>query len=180
LIRTRNVDIFNILIYNIYMKTDKYITGKYALNLHHPDNINEPTGDWHGYIWDGVKELPDKNVSYAGNGYKINTFHVWGDFGIYEDSDKLRNMGIVIKENNIFIADYYRAILDLIYFNLINNNNLLGLNFITYDHLDNNEQIMIVLNEAEKLKDFINAKQIAVLEEWIYNEKNYESVRKAG
>jgi hypothetical protein len=153
---------------------DKYITGKYALNIHHPQNNNEPTGDWHGYIWDGINELPNNKVTYAGNGFKINTFHVWNDFGVYEDTDNLKRMGIVINENNIYIADYYRAILDLVYFNLFNFNNLFGLNCITYDHLDNNDQVMIVLEKIEKLKNYINNNQFIVLEEWIKNEKNYE------
>jgi hypothetical protein len=156
------------------MKMDKYITGKYALNIHHPENINEPTGDWHGYIWDGIDELPNNKITYAGNGFKINTFHVWDDFGIYEDADNLRKMGIVINENNIFIADYYRAILDLVSFNLYNFNNLLGLNGITYDHLDNDGQVMIVLDKLEKLKNYVNNNQFVILEEWVKNEKNYE------
>jgi len=160
------------------MKTDKYITGKYALNVHHPENANEPTGDWHGYIWDGIKKLPDNKITYAGIGFKINTFHIWGDFGVYEDSDNFKKMGIIINENNIYIADYFRAILDLIYFNLLNFNNLLGLNFITYDHLDNDIHVMTVLNEAEKLKKHINDNQSVILEEWINNEKNYEFNRK--
>jgi hypothetical protein len=162
------------------MKTDKYITGKYALNIHHPESVDEPTGDWHGYIWDGIKELPSDKITYAGNGFKINTFHIWDDFGVYEDSDNLRKIGIKINENNIYVADYYRAILDIIYFNLFNFNNLFGLNFITYDHLDNNEQIMTVLNEVEKLKKYVNDYQFHVLEKWINNEKNYEFSRNAG
>jgi hypothetical protein len=161
----------------IYMKTDKYITGKYALNIHHPENTNEPTGDWHGYIWDGIKKLPDNKITYAGNGFKINTFHVWSDFGVYEDSEYFKKMGIVTTENNIYIADYFRAILDLIYFNLFYFNNLLGLNCITYDHLDNDDQIKTVLNEAEKLKTHINSNQLLILEEWIKNEQNYELER---
>ena len=162
------------------MKTDKYITGKYALNIHHPENVNEPTGDWHGYIWDGVNELPDNKITYAGKGYKINTFHIWGDFGVYEDSDNFRKMGIAINEKYIYIADYYRAILDLVYFNLHNFNNLSGLNCVTYDHLDNDDQVMTVLNEAEKLKMFVNNNQFIILESWIKNEKNYELCRNAG
>jgi len=48
---------------------------------------------------------------------------------------------------------------------------LLGLNCITYDHLDNNEQIMTLLNEAEKIKKYVNNNQIKILDEWINNEK---------
>jgi len=153
---------------------DKYITGKYALNIHHPENVNEPTGDWHGYIWDGINELPNNKVTYAGNGFKINTFHVWGDFGIYEDTDTLRRMGMVILENNIYIADYYRAILDLVYFSLYSFNNLFGLNCITYDHLDNKDQVVVVLDEIDKLKKYVNGNQFIILEEWMKNEMNYE------
>jgi len=45
------------------------------------------------------------------------------------------------------------------------------LNCITYDHLDNNEQIMTLLNEAEKIKKYVNNNQIKILDEWINNEK---------
>lgn len=156
------------------MKMDKYITGKYALNIHHPENYYEPTGDWHGYIWDNIKELPNDKVTYAGEGFKINTFHIWDDFGVYDDTDNLRRKGIKINEDNIYIADYYRAILDLVCFSLYNYNNLFGLNGITYDHLDDNGQVAIVLNKIKKMKCHIDNNQLSVLEKWIENEKNYE------
>jgi len=155
------------------MKTDKYITGKYALNIHHPQDINEPTGDWHGYIWDGINKLPDNKVTYAGNGFKINTFHIWDDFGIYDDTDNLRKMGISLIEERVYVADYYRAILDLIYLNLFTFNNLVGLNYITYDHLDNNKQVMIVLKEIGKLKNHVNNDQLNILKKWVNSEIVY-------
>jgi len=35
----------------------RYITGQYALNIHHREDINEPTGDWHGLIGNNITEL---------------------------------------------------------------------------------------------------------------------------
>jgi hypothetical protein len=29
---------------------EKYITGYYALNIHHADKADESSGDWHGNI----------------------------------------------------------------------------------------------------------------------------------
>jgi len=155
------------------MKYEKYITGKYALNIHHPEDNNEPTGDWHGYIWDNITELPNNKITYAGNGFKINTFSIWGDFGIYDDTDNFKKKGIIIKEKYVFVADYYRAILDLIYYNLLDNENLMGLNCITYDHFDNNKQINVIFDKVKLLNNNINEKQYAHLEDWILSEKKY-------
>jgi hypothetical protein len=48
---------------------------------------------------------------------------------------------------------------------------LFGLNGITYDHLDNKDQVMIVLNEIQKLKFSVKKYQFVILENWINNEK---------
>ena len=162
------------------MKIEKYISGKYALNIHHPYKADEPTGDWHGFIWDNIKELPNKNVTYAGNGFPINTFHVWNDFGIFDDTEYFKTRNILLKENNVYIADYYRAILDMVYYHLISFNNLLGLNCITYDHLDNDNQVMIVLDNIQLLKKNIDKTKCLILDNWIEKEKNYEHYRKTG
>lgn len=157
---------------------DKYITGQYALNIHHSGKKDEPSGDWHGAIWDNIKELPHKDVKYAGEGCFINTFHIWGDFGVYDDTEHLKNCNFIIKEKNVYVADYYRAILDMVYESLMKYNEIINLNCITYDCLDNDEQVMLVVNKAKILEKYLNSSQIIELKKWFYNETHYEEVRK--
>jgi hypothetical protein len=81
---------------------NEYITGQYALNIHHPEIAAEPTGDWHGFIWDGVKELPNEKVTYAGTGHEINTFEIWGTQGVFDDKKHFEKRGIVARATEDF------------------------------------------------------------------------------
>ena len=157
----------------------KYITGQYALNIHHREDVKEPTGDWHGLIWDNIMKLPDEQVDYAGDGCFINTLHIWDNYGIYNDTDHMKKKNIIINEE-VFVADYYRAILDLVYYGLIKYGKINHLNCITADCLDTEDQVLKVMNKVIVLEKTMNKKQIDELHRWIYNERNYEKIRNEG
>lgn len=158
-----------------HLSIEKYITGQYALNIHHADIEDEPTGDWHGFIWDNIKELPHKDVTYAGKGCFIDTFNIWGNFGIYDDTKHLME-NFILKEDT-YVADYYRAILDMIYSSLKKYGKIYHLNCITHDHLDNEHQVMLVINKLQLLEKHLNSKENDELKRWVDNELNYENNR---
>jgi len=154
----------------------KYITGQFALNIHHPGDKNEPTGDWHGFIWHNIKELPNKKVEYAGDGCEINTIPIWGNFGIYNDTENIKNKNIIVNEE-VYIADYFRAILDLLYKGFKRHGKIIHLYCITYDHLDTDEQVQLVTDKALLLEPYLIKRQKIELHKWIYNELHYEEIR---
>ena len=80
-------------------------------------------------------------------------------------------------ENNVYVANYYRAILDMIFEGLMKYEKIMHLNCVTYDYLDNNEQVSLVVEKARLLKPFLNENQFVELERWIYNETHYEEIR---
>jgi hypothetical protein len=159
---------------------NKYITGQFALNVHNRMDEEEPTGDWHDSIWNNIQELPDPNVEYAGEGYFINTIKFWGNYGIYEGSNAMKEKNIILKEDSVFIANYYRAILDMVYEGLFKYEKIYHLNFITDDHLDNKEQVMEVINRVVLLEKHLNQNQKTELKRWIHNEINSEAIRNEG
>jgi hypothetical protein len=155
----------------------EYITGFYALNIHHPDDKHEPTGDWHGFIWEPIKELPHKNVTYAGVGHDINSFDVWGTFGIYDDREFFEKKHIRVITDYVFIADYYRAVLDMLYHSLKTYESVLNLHGATEDYFDTEKQKYIVLNSMDKTRGFLSKKANKNLDNWIEHEINYEKYR---
>jgi hypothetical protein len=148
----------------------RYITGIYALNLHHPEIADEPTGDWHGNIWDEIRALPDKRVTYGGVGEEIDTLNVWGGFGINDETEMVRKMGIEANGGIVFIADKYRAVLDLLYYMLKKHEEPLNMNGILDDWFDTEEQkeVIIKMITAERKSFTENAEER--LEEWIRKE----------
>ena len=158
-------------------KFDKYITGQFALNIHHLNDPNEPTGDWHGFIWNNIKELPCDELTYGGKGLEIDTIDIWGDFGIRNEYDHFLNKRIILNTSQIFAANYYRAILDMIYLSIKKYNDILFLNCTIYDHLDNDEQANVIFEKLEMLKIGKEKDIINKIDKWIWHEKNYELIR---
>lgn len=157
----------------------EYITGMFALNIHHLQNKDEPSGDWHGFIWDAITELPNTDVTYAGKNHAINTFDIWGDFGIFDDTDTFLKKKIILKTKKIFIANYYRAILDLLYFSLSKYEDVLNLNCATDDYFDTEEQKQLIIEKINFANTHISPKAVLNLKKWIDRELQYEFTRKA-
>jgi hypothetical protein len=155
----------------------EYITGIYALNTHHTENNDEPTGDWHGAIWEGIMELPDPRVSYGGAGHLIDTMDIWGDFGIFDDTEKFYRMGITVKNGRVYIADYYRALLDLLYYGLSAYEDIINLNGATEDWFDTAWQKELIIEMIRKERWRFTEKARGKLDDWIDKEIRYEEIR---
>jgi hypothetical protein len=156
----------------------EYITGRYALNVHHPENLEEPTGDWHGSIWDAIKELPHKDVTYAGEGHEINTFKIWDDFGIFDDKKSFEKMSITVHSETAYIADFYRAVLDMLYRALIKYECPLNLNCATEDYFDTEKQKYLIIDHINMARKYFTPEANKSLDQWIDHEINYEKYRR--
>jgi hypothetical protein len=153
---------------------NEYITGQYALNIHHPEITNEPTGDWHGFIWDNIKELPNKNIIYAGIGHEINTFEIWGYNGIFNDKKHFEKQGFIIHTPEVYIANYYRAVLDRLFFNLKKYEEILNLYGVTEDCFDTIQQKLFIIKNINLARKHLTIKANKNLDHWIDYEINYE------
>jgi hypothetical protein len=158
---------------------NEYITGQYALNIHHPENTGEPTGDWHGFIWDGIKELPHEKITYAGIGHEINTFDIWGTYGIFDDKQHFEKQGIITHTPAVYLANYYRAGLDRLFFNLKKYEAILNLYGVTEDCFDTVEQKMFIIKNICYSRKYLTRKANKNLDHWIDYEINYEHYRTA-
>jgi hypothetical protein len=155
----------------------EYITGIYAMNVHHKWMANEPTGDWHDVVWEGITELPDSKVSYGGVGHLIDTTAVWGNFGIFDDTKTFYRMGITVKKGEVYIADYYRALLDLLYYGLCAYEDLLNLNGVTEDWFDTARQKELIIRMIQKEQGRFTERAREKLNAWIEREMRYEETR---
>ena len=94
----------------------KYISGIPALNVMNP----ESTGDWHSF--DNLIMLDDTKDYYIfGEGCKNNTNDLLGTIGIIDGTERLRDRGIICKNNPVYIAEHHRACFDLLYTTTLNN-----------------------------------------------------------
>jgi hypothetical protein len=155
---------------------DTYITGLYALNITSPDD--DTSGDTHGHIffWNPSKGTPPK-MTLAGPGQEINTASFWSDFGIYEGRERLRKMRLPLPRNvkNIYIANHYRAILDLIYHSLVRYEDILALNGATWDWLSNENQREFLFSKVVFLFPALSTKAKRNLLKWMNYERNYSA-----
>jgi hypothetical protein len=147
---------------------DRYITGLYALNLHHQRREEEPGGDWHGNLWDGITELPDRRVSYAGEGCGIDTLAVWGGYGIRDERELLAGMGIRVNgDGGGYAADYYRAVLDIIYYELMRYDGVRSMGGALYDYFDTREQREVIIKKISGERGRFTRKAVGSLWHWI-------------
>jgi len=144
----------------------RYITGMYALNLPAPEGT---TGDWHEvFFWrEGIDE--PCTVDLAGDDTDWNTNPIYGDYGVYEGKENLIKKGIYVKDDikEVYIANHFRAILDLLFYSLTKYRVVLNLTGATDDWLDTPEQKAELIAKAELLLDVFEGKAKRSLTEWI-------------
>jgi len=86
-----------------------YITGKAAINFPHPGCT---TGGWH-FLSYFDREAGVAKVSLAGIHYP-DTDAFFGDTGIIDVTEQLRDRGWPVEDKKLFMADHYRAAADMI------------------------------------------------------------------
>jgi hypothetical protein len=131
-----------------FSKTKKniYLTGRTALNI----PSAEETGDWNFYNY---------FLTTPANYYVAsNTNSLWGNKGIYDAGKILTNLGIDI--NHIYAANHYRAIADLFYDAVENNQDIRYLMSATHDWLNTDK-------EKQKLFNFLRDLNNQQINEWI-------------
>ncbi|MDA8337309.1 MAG: hypothetical protein M0Z41_20370 [Peptococcaceae bacterium] len=152
---------------------NRYITGIPALNLPAPEGT---TGDWH---WSTVfYNATDNNrhaipLQLAGEGESLDTRHIYGQYGIYECSKAMMDIGLDIPKSmsNVYAANHFRAILDMLYWSLIKYHRVIALDGVTEDWLDSQEQKEFVLKKAAEMLPFLNNNDRDKLQDWISQER---------
>lgn len=148
----------------------RYISGLYALNVRAPEGT---TGDWHDvYHWRAGIDNPRK-VTLAGDGTEIDTNPIWGNFGVYEGKSKLIQSGLIVGADieRVYIANHFRAILDLLYYSLKKYGEVHNLSGAANDWLDTQKQKELLLGKAEQLSDIFDGKSLVALLNWVDGER---------
>lgn len=153
-----------------------YITGIYALNVHAPDG-SDTSGDWHDvFHWRDGLDHPAE-VWVAGHEPNSDTNAIYGDMGVYEGKDRLSGLEIDPNIQEVWIADHFRAILDMLYRSLKRYDQVHGLRGATEDWLDTPEQKEFLLAQAARLSDWLTPAQQAALKTWIDYERRNDGSR---
>jgi hypothetical protein len=148
---------------------EHYITGVYALNVSAPEGT---TGDWHDvFHWQANSER-SRTVTLGGSG-DTDTNAIYGDLGVYEGRDRLLDKGLDLPANmtEVYLANHFRAVLDLLYRSLSRHGRVLNLTGATTDWLDTPEQQEFVLVQAIRMADQFDADTQRALATWIEGER---------
>lgn len=139
---------------------ENYLTGITALNI----PTAECTGDWHFsecfVVHRDVKLLQKKA------GIDLFSTAEWlGNTGIYDCYSVLVEYGLKEAMKNIYAADHYRAIADMVYFKVKSGhaiNSTISLN----DWLPMEHEKKKVYDLIEKLKPAMNNEEWGIIEQW--------------
>lgn len=141
----------------------RYLTGKTALNIPAPEGT---TGDWHFFeSFFGRGSIRPK-FFVAGEGYFPDTQTIFGDYGIYDCSDLLREKGIYIEDNEkVYSANHKRAVLDLLYSSLEKDEYPYHIDIDDWIDIDSEKQELI--EHIKKLNQFLQKEASAKLQLWL-------------
>jgi hypothetical protein len=86
-------------------------------------------------------------------------------------------MGMTVKNGSVYIADYYRALLDLLYYGLCSYEDIINLNGATEDWFDEawQKELIIGMIQRERWRFTENARE--KLDALIDREIRYEEIR---
>jgi hypothetical protein len=146
----------------------RYITGIAALNLPAPEGTN---GDWHFSTVFYSNDDEPAELQLAGDGEALNTNHIYGQYGIYECSAAMGRTGLDVPTGNVYSANHFRAILDMLYWSLARHNRVIGLIGATEDWLDTQDQKNFLLLKANDLLPYLRERERAGLQSWIDQER---------
>lgn len=151
----------------IVPKTDPehYIGAIASLNLISP----EGTGDWHAESTFFEPHQYDRLALgfISGKGTEIDTFQYFGDDGIFECTSLLDEMGIGRPEGKNYACTHARAIVDMLMYATLNNENL---DFVCLDEwmpgVKDKLKVYALLDKAYPL---LNQQEKKLLDEWKTN-----------
>ncbi len=150
------------------LSEERYISGMEALNLPAPEGTS---GDWHFVnVFYTKKQEKISRVTIAGNGEKIDTNPIWGNYGVYICDNALQERGLQAEGKISYAANHFRAILDLLYARLKENKYPFELQRVSEDFLDTNEEKNTLLEKAKEMRPYLSTEQQSLLTDWIERE----------
>ena len=156
----------------------KYISGIIALCLPSPWTDFSPGQSCAPDCLYCLKDHPDPLPTWGeGASFDKNTLHIYGDYGIHDYSKILYNTGFDHNYKIIYGADHYRAILDLVYSDIItcDPEMIKTINFFTSwiiaESIYNPEKCSIVLDKIKIMEPFLPEKRKFLLKTWIEQEE---------
>lgn len=137
---------------------ENYITGTSALNVPTKDG---KFADWH---FTETFLTPGTRFRVAGKNYP-STNHIFGNYGIKECSTILREYGAYVEPNmEVYVANYVRAILDLVY-NITKEHQ--SADFLKLDDYFEEEEKSEVFHKINSIKSqIIDTVQLNILNQW--------------
>lgn len=143
----------------------RYISGLYALNLPAPEGTS---GDWHDVFYSAPSARRTRQIQLGGSDW-VNTNHIYNDFGIYEGRETVLAKGLELPEGmtEVWVANHFRATLDLIYRSLQKFDDVFGLESATTDWLDTPEQQQYELELAGMMLPHLSEERQVKLAAWI-------------
>ena len=148
---------------------ERYITGIYALNIEAPEDTS---GDWHD-VFHWLEGRRQRRPILCGGTDEVNTNHIYGDLGVYEGRANVAKKGLVFpaEMTEIYVANHFRAILDMVYRSLQEFDKIYNLHGATVDWLDTLEQQHYVLDLAAQMTPYLSEAQQVQLNNWIESER---------
>ena len=115
-------------------------------------------------------------MKLAGDGLEWNTNPFLDDFGIYEGKKSLEAKRLYIAPDikEVYIANHFRAILDLLFFYIKETGRASRVQYATGDWLDTPEQKELLLSKALLLQNAFEGKNKETLLRWIETERALE------
>lgn len=145
----------------------RYISSFAALNLRPPEGTS---GDWHfTNIFYSFDPKP-KTVYIAGEGERLNTNSILGEYGIYNCTQELKLRGLVAQGVQSWAANHFRAILDLVYKEIHSNHVPKMLYWACEDYLDTKDEKLRLLQKASEMLPLLNEREQKLLMDWINHE----------
>ena len=148
---------------------ERYISGLHALNIPAPEGT---FGDWHD-VFHHPEDAPDRawKLQLGGSDW-VDTNHIYQDLGVYQGLDNILHKGLQVPDDmtEVWVANHFRAILDLIYRSLQRFDDIYGLEAATTDWLDTPEQQTYLLEQATLMLPHLSHEHQEKLAAWIEQE----------
>ncbi|WP_198266663.1 hypothetical protein [sulfur-oxidizing endosymbiont of Gigantopelta aegis] len=146
-------------------KTNKehYLTSITALNI----PSDEGTGDWHFYdaFYETADFVPKKYVAGIDT---LSTNEILGDNGVYDAYSVLVETGLQPITDNVYAADHYRAVADMVFdlVRKVSTQRELNMLIILDDWLTEPEEKERLFSLTDQFRGVLTKKEYQRLESW--------------